>query len=126
MQSTVYVREATIKDMPVVIALLKETNTVADLVAYIEAYASPSTHLETMLLMAEIDSVPVGFLRYTVCRTTWGGSHVIKLDDLVVAKTARDQYVGSALMRRLAEIAPLGGAPQDTGGYEAVPSAMMG
>lgn len=118
-QGTVYVREATIKDMAVVIALLKETDTVADLVTYIEAYASPSDNVETMLLMAEIDNVPVGFLRYTVLRTSWGGAHVIKLDDLIVSKSAREQHVGSALMRRLAEIAPLAGAPPDLGGYDA-------
>jgi GNAT superfamily N-acetyltransferase len=112
-QSTVYVREATIKDIPLVIAILKEIKTDADLATYLEDYASPSANLETMLLMAEIDRIPVGFLRYTVLRTTWGGSYVTKLDDLIVAESARGRHVGSALMRHLAETAPLGVAPRD-------------
>ena len=52
--------------------------------------------------LAELDSVAVGFVSYTVNYQIWAGGDVIAIDDLYVAPTVRSRGVGAQLMQAVA------------------------
>ncbi len=56
-------------------------------------------------LIAELDSVPVGFAVYFFSYSTWLGKYGIYLEDLYVAPEHRGMGAGKALLKQLAKIA---------------------
>jgi GNAT superfamily N-acetyltransferase len=56
-------------------------------------------------LLAERDGAPVGFALFFQSYSTWRGRAGIYLEDLYVQETHRGAGIGTALLRRLAEIA---------------------
>lgn len=60
---------------------------------------------ETRGLIAELDGTPVGVAHFRRFARPIDGGHAFYLDDLFTAPAARGSGAGSALLRRLAEIA---------------------
>ncbi len=56
-------------------------------------------------IIAELDSVPVGFAVYFFSYSTWLGKYGIYLEDLYVAPEHRGVGAGKALLKQLAKIA---------------------
>ena len=63
----------------------------------------PSPYFES--LIADWDGSPVGFALYFFNYSTWQGRPGLYLEDLFVRPTHRGRGIGSALFRRLAEVA---------------------
>lgn len=64
-----------------------------------------SAHPPFECLLAEADTVPVGFALFFRNYSTWRGTPGLFLEDIFVREEFRRYGVGAALMQRLAEIA---------------------
>ena len=105
------IREAVSGDVPLILTLIRE------LAAYeklLEAVVATEELIgETLfgktpraeVLIAELDSAPVGFALYFHNYSTFLGRPGIYLEDLFVRPEARNHGVGRALLVRLAEVA---------------------
>jgi GNAT superfamily N-acetyltransferase len=60
---------------------------------------------EVVVLLAERDGGPVGYVSAVRQLSLWRGRELLGLDDLYVREAARGQRVGEALMRGIAEYA---------------------
>jgi GNAT superfamily N-acetyltransferase len=56
-------------------------------------------------IVAEDAEGAAGFVSYTIDFALWAGGEVVRIDDVFVRARARGRGVGSALMRRVADIA---------------------
>src|SRR5262245_34355423 len=65
-------------------------------------------------LIAEVDGAPAGFALFFTSYSTWLGKRGIWLEDLFVLPEVRRQGLGTALLRRLGELA----AERDCGRLE--------
>jgi GNAT superfamily N-acetyltransferase len=105
------IRLATVDDLPVVVALVRELATYE---REPEAVVATEQHFRDALfgadpkafcLVAEDDAAVVGFAIYFLNFSTWLGTHGIYLEDLFVRPQARGGGHGRALLRELASIA---------------------
>ena len=69
-------------------------------------------HPKFEVLIAELDSEPMGFALFFPTYSTWEGHPGIYLEDLFVAEPARGQGLGRKLMAALAAIAVARGYPR--------------
>jgi ribosomal protein S18 acetylase RimI-like enzyme len=96
-----------------------DADTVAGLVSELAAHQQQSEHVtagaaswqevlnrpEVMVLLAEVDGEPVGYVSALVRPHLWTGQEILALDDLYVRPAHRDRAVGRRLMHELARCA---------------------
>ena len=63
-------------------------------------------------VIAEHDQQPAGFALFFTSYSTWRGHHGIRLEDLYVTPEMRQQGIGRALLRHLAQVAVAEGCPR--------------
>lgn len=104
---TYHIREATETDFPAILAMIRE------LAAFEKAPEKVTNSLEQMqqekdffrCLVAEGDDGHIaGMALYFIAYYTWVGKSLF-LDDLYVREASRQQKVGSALLKKLFEVA---------------------
>jgi GNAT superfamily N-acetyltransferase len=105
------IRPATVDDLPVIHALVRE---LADYEREPDAVVATEQHFRTALfgdqplahcLLADDGEQVVGFAIWFVNFSTWLGTHGIYLEDLFVRPSARGAGHGRALLTELARIA---------------------
>lgn len=104
------IRPATVDDVPVILAMIRE---LAEYERAPDAVEATEDHLRSSLFgaspavfahIAEQDGEPVGFALWFLNYSTWQGVHGIYLEDLYVRPHARGQGHGRALLSTLARI----------------------
>ncbi len=106
------IREATVDDLPAIVAMIKELATyekAADQARATEADLGAALlcpHPKVFCLVAEADDGrTTAFALYFYNFSTWEGVHGLYLEDLYVRPSHRGQGIGGRLLRRLAQIA---------------------
>jgi GNAT superfamily N-acetyltransferase len=105
------IRPATLHDVPLVLALVRELavyekldhEVVADEALLADSLFGPRANIEAVI--AELDGTPVGFALFFHNFSTFLGRRGLYLEDLFVRPAARGSGVGRALLRHLAKIA---------------------
>jgi GNAT superfamily N-acetyltransferase len=112
-ESRVDVRRAGAEDAAVVLAMVRE---IADLEGEAEhlagteeSWARVLGREDVVVLVAERDGEPVGYVSAVRKLHLWYGTDILALDDIYVREASRDAGVGRLLMTELARWA----APQD-------------
>jgi GNAT superfamily N-acetyltransferase len=106
--SRVTIRAATIDDLPAVVALVRELAAyeqepdavVATLADFARHGFGESPRFHT--LVAEVESIVVGFALYFFGFSTWRGAPTLHLEDLFVQPAHRKKRLGLSLMQALA------------------------
>jgi ribosomal protein S18 acetylase RimI-like enzyme len=107
--SKVDVRRAGPDDARTVLTMVREiaahegdvTDVVSDLATWTRMLARP----DVVVLVAERDGVPAGYVSAVRKLHLWLGTDILALDDLYVRKGYRDAGIGRLLMRELAAVA---------------------
>ena len=103
-------RAATRADVPVILRFVRE---LAEYEREPDAVVATEAMLEHALfdercveaIIAELDGAPAGFAMFFHNFSTWEGRKGLYLEDLYVSPAARGKGVGTALLKRLAQIA---------------------
>lgn len=104
-------RPATISDVPTILRFIRELAEFEKLLHEVEATEeklrqtlfSPDARAE--VIIAEQGGVPQGFALYFTSYSTFLAKNGIYLEDLYVSPGSRGQGIGTALLRRLAQVA---------------------
>ncbi len=108
-RSIVDVRRAWPDDAATVLTMVREiaahegdvTDVVSDLATWTAMLARP----DVVVLVAERDGVPAGYVSAVRKLHLWLGTDILALDDLYVREGCRDAGVGRLLMKELAALA---------------------
>ena len=109
--STLHIRDAEVADSELILHFVRElaryekaehevVATRADIESSIFGEQS-----SVRALICEADGQPIGFAVYFFNYSTWQGRRGLYLEDLYVGEAKRGHGIGSALLKRLAEIA---------------------
>ncbi len=109
-------RPAVVSDVPTILRFIRELAEFEKLLHEVEATEEklrrtlfePGARAE--VIIAEKDGVPQGFALYFTSYSTFLARNGIYLEDLYVSPASRGQGIGTALLRRLAQIAVERGA----------------
>ncbi len=109
-------RPAVVSDVPTILRFIRELAEFEKLLHEVEATEEklrrtlfePGARAE--VIIAEKDGVPQGFALYFTSYSTFLAKNGIYLEDLYVSPASRGQGIGTALLRRLAQIAVERGA----------------
>ena len=108
-QSIVRVRRAGPGDAAVVLDLVREIaaheGDVSDVASPRETWARMLARADVVVLVAERDGEPVGYVSAVRRLHLWLGEDILALDDVFVRPAARDAGVGRLLMLELARLA---------------------
>jgi ribosomal protein S18 acetylase RimI-like enzyme len=107
--SIVEVRRAGPEDAGTVLTMVREIaaseGDVTDVVSDLDAWTAMLARPEVVVLVAERDGHPVGYVSALRRLHLWLGTDILALDDLFVREGFRDAGVGRLLMRELAALA---------------------
>jgi GNAT superfamily N-acetyltransferase len=107
--SVVQVRRAGPVDAPTVLTMVREIaaheGDASDAAGTPETWAGMLARPEVVVLVAERDGVPVGYVSAVRKLHLWLGRDILALDDLFVREGHRDAGVGRLLMGELARLA---------------------
>jgi len=107
--SIVDVRRATPDDAATVLTMVREIAALegdaSDATGTPESWAAMLARPDVVVLLAERDGVPVGYVSAVRRLHLWLGRDILALDDLFVRDGYRDAGVGRLLMRELAVLA---------------------
>ncbi len=116
MRTMLNLRPAVVSDVPTILRFIRELAEFEKLLHEVEATEEklrrtlfePGARAE--VIIAEKDGVPQGFALYFTSYSTFLAKNGIYLEDLYVSPASRGQGIGTALLRRLAQIAVERGA----------------
>jgi ribosomal protein S18 acetylase RimI-like enzyme len=107
--STVDVRRAAPDDAGTVLTMVREIaaheGDASDAAGTPETWAAMLARPDVVVLLAERDGVPVGYVSAVRKLHLWRGEDIYALDDLFVRDGHRDAGVGRLLMREMARLA---------------------
>ncbi len=116
MRTMLNLRPAVVPDVPTILRFIRELAEFEKLLHEVEATEEKlrqtlfSTGARAEVIIAEKDSAPQGFALYFTSYSTFLARNGIYLEDLYVSPASRGQGIGTALLRRLAQIAVERGA----------------
>ena len=107
--SIVDVRRAGPDDAGTVLTMVREIaaseGDVTDVVSDLETWTAMLARPDVVVLIAERDGVPAGYVSAVRKLHLWMGTDILALDDLYVREGYRDAGIGRLLMRELAAVA---------------------
>lgn len=107
--SIVDVRRAGPEDADTALAMVREIaaaeGDVTDVVSDTATWARMLARRDVVVLIAERDGVPAGYVSAVRKLHLWLGTDILALDDLYVREGYRDAGIGRLLMRELAAVA---------------------
>ena len=107
--SIVDVRRAGPEDAQTVLTMVREIaaheGDVTDVASDLDTWTDMLTRPDVVVLVAERDGVPAGYVSAVRRLHLWLGTDILALDDLFVRDGHRDAGIGGLLMRQLARFA---------------------
>jgi GNAT superfamily N-acetyltransferase len=111
--TTPTIRRATVEDadavMAMVLAIAQHEGQLEHILVSADTWRDMLGRPEVLVLLAEVNSAPVGYVSAVRILHLWSGGDIIWLDDLYVAESSRNGGIGAQLMREMAQLAAADG-----------------